>query len=204
MVLTPTYHVFEMYTPFQEATYLPIDLESEVVQCSTEYFKQKANTADNTTRPCPLLSASAAKTQDGSLVLAITNVSLDKDQTIDFDIPGYKAKTVSGRILTSKQASDFNDFQHPNVVAPKEFKDAKLAKNVLTVKIQVILLQLANKIIIHNDVRAGHSSQCEHHDVNRGLAGQIVGDRQLDTCYRSLYPDGCVDSQRHRARNSTC
>ena len=135
MVLTPTYHVFEMYTPFQEATYLPIDLESEVVQCSTEYFKQKANTADNTTRPCPLLSASAAKTQDGSLVLAITNVSLDKDQTIDFDIPGYKAKTVSGRILTSKQASDFNDFQHPNVVAPKEFKNAKLAKNVLTVKI---------------------------------------------------------------------
>ena len=86
-------------------------------------------------RPCPLLSASAAKTQDGSIVLAITNVSLDKDQTIDFDIPGYKAKTVSGRILTSKQASDFNDFQHPNVVAPKEFKDAKLAKNVLTVKI---------------------------------------------------------------------
>ena len=44
MVLTPTYHVFEMYTPFQEATYLPVDLESEVVQCSTEYFKQKANT----------------------------------------------------------------------------------------------------------------------------------------------------------------
>ena len=135
MVLTPTYHVFEMYTPFQEATYLPVDLESEVVQCSTEYFKQKANTADNTTRPCPLLSASAAKTQNGSLVLAITNVSLDKDQTIDFDIPGYKAKTVSGRILTSKQASDFNDFQHPNLVAPKAYNDAKLTKNVLTVKI---------------------------------------------------------------------
>ena len=135
MVLTPTYHVFEMYTPFQEATYLPVDLESEVVQCSTEYFKEKAKTADNTTRPCPLLSASAAKTQDGSLVLAITNVSLNKDQTIDFDIAGFNAKTVTGRILTSKKADDFNDFQHPNVVAPKEFKDAKFAKNVLTVKI---------------------------------------------------------------------
>ena len=82
-----------------------------------------------------MLSASAAKTQDGSLVLAITNVSLNKDQTIDFDIAGFNAKTVTGRILTSKKADDFNDFQHPNVVAPKEFKDAKLAKNVLTVKI---------------------------------------------------------------------
>ena len=135
MVLTPTYHVFEMYTPFQEATYLPLDLETETIQCSKEYFKEKAKTADNTTRPCPLLSASAAKTQDGSLVLAVTNVSLDKDQTIDFQIDGFKAKAVSGRILTSKKADDYNDFQHPSVVAPKEYKDAKLKKGVLTVKV---------------------------------------------------------------------
>ena len=135
MVLTPTYHVFEMYTPFQEATYLPLDLESETIQCSKEYFKEKAKTADNTTRPCPLLSASAAKTQDGSLVLAVTNVSLDKDQTVDFQIDGFQAKAVSGRILTSKKADDYNDFQHPNVVAPKEYKDAKLKKGVLTVKV---------------------------------------------------------------------
>ena len=37
MVLTPTYHVFEMYTPFQEATYLPLDLESEVKAVSRGY-----------------------------------------------------------------------------------------------------------------------------------------------------------------------
>jgi len=135
MVLTPTYHVFEMYTPFQEATYLPLDLESETVQCSKEYFKEKAKTSDNTTRPCPLLSASAAKTVDGSLVLAVTNVSLDKDQTIDFDIQGYAAKQVSGRILTSKNVADYNDFKSPNVVAPKDYKDAKIKKGILTVKV---------------------------------------------------------------------
>ncbi len=135
MVLTPTYWVFQMYTPFQEATYLPVDLESETIQCSTEYFKEKQKTADNTTRPCPLLSASAAKTTDGGIVLALTNVSLDKAQTVDFNLEGYNAKTVSGRILTSKNVADFNDFTHPNVVAPKEYKDAKLKKNVLSVKI---------------------------------------------------------------------
>ena len=135
MVLTPTYHVFEMYTPFQEATYLPLDLESETIQCSKEYFKEKAKTADNTTRPCPLLSASAAKTVDGSLVLAVTNVSLDKDQTIDFDIQGFAAKQVAGRILTSKNVADYNDFNSPNVVAPKEYKDAKLKKGILTLKV---------------------------------------------------------------------
>ena len=135
MVLTPTYHVFEMYTPFQEATYLPLDLESEIMAVSKGYYKEKKEAKDEGYRPCPMLSASAAKTTDGSLVLAITNVSLDKDQTIDFNIEGYSAKTVSGRILTSKKADDYNDFNHPDVVAPKAYNDAKLKKGVLTVMV---------------------------------------------------------------------
>ena len=135
MVLTPTYHVFEMYTPFQEATYLPVDLESEIVAVSKAYFKEKEGAKDAGYRPCPLLSASAAKTKDGSLVLAITNVSLDTDKTIDFQIDGYNAKSVSGRILTSKNVADYNDFQHPNEIAPAEYKDAKLKKDLLTVKV---------------------------------------------------------------------
>ena len=135
MVLTPTYHVFQMYTPFQEATYLPVDLNSEIVQVNKEYFKEKQNAKDAGYRPCPLLSASAAKTTDGSIILAVTNVSLDKAQTIDFDIDGYNGKSVNGKILTSKNVADFNDFNHPNVVAPAEFKDAKLKKNKLTVKV---------------------------------------------------------------------
>lgn len=124
-----------MYTPFQEATYLPLDLESEIMAVSKGYFKEKKEAKDQGYRPCPMLSASAAKTQDGSIVLAVTNVSLDKDQTIDFSIDGFSAKQVSGRILTSKNAADYNDFNHPNVVAPKTFSDASLKKGVLTVKV---------------------------------------------------------------------
>ena len=135
MVLTPTYHVFQMYTPFQEATYLPVDLKSDVMAVSKAYFKEKQNAKDAGYRPCPLLSASAAKTKDGSIVLAITNVSLDKDQTIDFQLAGYTAKQVSGRILTSKNVADFNDFQHPDIISPKAFKDAKLKNGTLTVAV---------------------------------------------------------------------
>jgi alpha-N-arabinofuranosidase len=135
MVLTPTYHVFEMYTPFQEATFLPLDLETETIQVSKAYFKEKEGAKDAGYRPCPLLSASAAKTTDGSLILAVTNVSLDTDKTIDVKIDGYQAKTVTGRILTSKKADDYNDFQHPDVVAPKQYKDAKLKNGVLTMKV---------------------------------------------------------------------
>ena len=124
-----------MYTPFQEATYLPVDLTSEVMAVSKEYFKEKKGAKDAGYRPCPMLSASAAKTTDGSIVLAVTNVSLDKDQTIDFAIDGFNAKSVSGRILTSKNVADYNDFKNPNVVAPKAYNDAKLNKGVLTVKV---------------------------------------------------------------------
>jgi alpha-N-arabinofuranosidase len=128
MVLTPTYHVFEMYTPFQEATSLPVDIDTETIQVSKAYFKEKEGAKDAGYRPCPLLSASAAKAQDGSIVFAVTNVSLDKDQTLDISIDGFKAKSVTGRILTSKRVDDYNDFQHPAVVAPKPFNDAKLSK----------------------------------------------------------------------------
>ena len=68
-------------------------------------------------------------------MLAITNVSLDKAQTIEFAIDGFKAKNVSGRILTSKNVADFNDFKNPDVVSPKEYKNAKIKKGVLTVNV---------------------------------------------------------------------
>ncbi len=144
MVLTPTYHVFEMYTPFQEATFLPVDLQSETVACSKEYFKEKQKSGDNSTRPCPLLSASAAKTTDGSLVLAVTNVSLDKDQTIDFQLNGYQGKEVTARILTSKNVADYNDFDHPTVVAPQSYRDVRLKKGVLTVTVPAKSLVVLN------------------------------------------------------------
>jgi alpha-N-arabinofuranosidase len=31
--------------------------------------------------------------------------------------------------------ADYNDFNSPNVVAPKEYKDAKLKKGILTLKV---------------------------------------------------------------------
>ena len=134
MVLTPTYHVFQMYTPFQDATFLPIDIESKTMKVSKAYFKDKAD-KDAGERTLPLISASAAKAKDGSIVLALTNVSLDESETLDIALQGCTAKTVSGRILTSKNVADYNDFTNPDKVAPADFRDAKLKKGVLTVKL---------------------------------------------------------------------
>lgn len=122
MVLTPTYHVFRMYQPFQDATYLPLD-----VKCDSMKVR------DN--RTIPMVSASAAKTKDGNMVISLANVSLDKAQNIDIDIENAGIKNISGEILTSKNISDYNDFNNPDVVKPVPFKDVKVKRNTLKVKI---------------------------------------------------------------------
>ncbi len=122
IVLTPTYHVFRMYQPFQDATYLPLD-----VKCDSMKVR------DN--RTIPMVSASAAKTKDGNMVISLANVSLDKAQNVDIDIENAGIKNIKGEILTSKNIGDYNDFNNPDVVMPVPFKDVKVKRNTLKVKI---------------------------------------------------------------------
>ena len=62
-------------------------------------------------------------------------MSLDKAQQVELKLDGAAAKAVNGQILACKKVSDFNDFEHPDVLKPAAFKDAKLNKNTLKVKI---------------------------------------------------------------------
>ena len=129
MVLTPTYHVFNMYKDFQEATYLPMD-----VKCDSMDVRGDDHARDG--RKIPLVSTSAAKKADGTIVVALANVSLDKAQQVEFNLDGAAApKTITGLILSCNKVSDYNDFEHPDVVKPAAFKDAKVKKNTLKVKI---------------------------------------------------------------------
>ena len=145
MVLTPTYHVFEMYKPFQEATFLPFDLKCEQINVRHEMNKEMDESDENGFRTLPLISASAAKTASGSIIISLTNVSLDKKKEISINLNGFKGKDVTGRILTSKSVADYNDFDNPNRVKPVAFKDAKLKKDQLTVKLpakSIVVLEI--------------------------------------------------------------
>ncbi len=129
MVLTPTYHVFQMYTPFQEATYLPLDLECSEMRVQHDWKKPVDPSNDEQGyRTLPLVSASAAKTAEGDIVVSLINVSLDKAQDITIDIDGLTAKSVSGRLLTCKRVEEYNDFDTPDRIAPIDFKGCRLDK----------------------------------------------------------------------------
>jgi alpha-N-arabinofuranosidase len=120
MLLTPTYHVFEMYNVHQDATYLPLDLTCE----------RKA-VRDN--RVLPMVSATASRDQNGVIHISLSNIDLKETQEIELSLGDVKAKSVSGRILTSQNITDYNSYDNPNKVAPKAFNGAKVNKGNLKI-----------------------------------------------------------------------
>lgn len=139
MVLTPTYYVFKMYRGFQDATYLPMDVTTDSMNVEGGHMFKMVN------GKIPDVSVSAARKKDGSFIISLANTSLDKAQATKIILDGTKIKTVNGDILTSDKINDYNDFNNPDKVKEKVFKDAKIKKNVLNIKIpakSIIVLNL--------------------------------------------------------------
>ena len=122
MVLTPTYHVFKMYQPFQDATALPLEI-------SCDSIKVREN------QTIPTIYSSAAKTKDNSIIVSLANISLDKSQDIDIASDLSTINNITGEILKCKNISDYNNFEHPQTITPHVFKDMKIKKNIIKIKI---------------------------------------------------------------------
>ncbi len=122
MTLTPTYHVFRMYNVHQDATYLPIELNTKTM-----------DVRDN--RTIPLLSATASKNKEGVIHISLSNIHLTEAQEVVITIDDLKKGNVTGEILEANSIDDHNTFDNPNKVAPKEFKGAKFSKGNLVVKL---------------------------------------------------------------------
>ena len=91
-----------------------------------------------------MVSATASR-KDGLTHISLSNVDLNEEQEITIKLDGMNIKSVSGRILTSDKIDDYNSFENPDVVCPKEFKDAKISKNTLKVKLpakSIVTLEL--------------------------------------------------------------
>lgn len=131
LVLTPTYHVMEMYSVHHDATMLPLDLK-----CGDYNFGSEK---------LPAISASASKDQQGLTHLSLVNIDATKAQEVSVDIRGAKFSSVTGRILTSPKIQDFNTFDQPDNVKPAAFKEATLSASTLKIKLpphSVVVLEL--------------------------------------------------------------
>ncbi len=75
MVLTPTYHVMEMYNFHQDATYLPLTLQSNKYEMGNEKL--------------PAVSVSASKDKSGLIHISLVNIDLQKMQDVSVDVSKY-------------------------------------------------------------------------------------------------------------------
>ncbi len=131
MLLTPTYHVFDMYKLHQDAKLLPITI------ASPDY------TVDN--QKIPAVNVSASQDSTGTIHISLVNVDANKSVTIKTSLANINFKTITGQILTAAKFTDINTFENKNVVVPTVFNGAKKDGNDLVItlpKLSVVVLEL--------------------------------------------------------------
>jgi len=105
IVLTPTYYVYRMYVPFQDATFVPVT------------FNPGTYAHDN--MALPRVDALAAKDNAGKLWLEVTNVDPNRLVEIEVGLAGTAAKSAAGETLTAPKVDSVNTFESPNTAVPK-------------------------------------------------------------------------------------
>ena len=131
MVLTPTYHVFEMYKVHQDATLIPV-----VISAPEYKFDKTAMTA---------LNASASRDKDGKLHLSLVNLDPNKSAQITMKIAGAIAKNITGRVLTAGAMDAINTFDKPDAVKPVQFTGFKIQGDQVTMTVpskSVVVLEI--------------------------------------------------------------
>jgi alpha-N-arabinofuranosidase len=131
MVLTPTYYVFKMYVPFQDATFVPVAFD--------------AGTYTHGNISLPRVDAIAAKDTAGKLWLAITNLDPNQAIEVEANLASITAKSAVGETLTAPKVDGVNTFEAPNTVVPKpvsaEVQGGKLALKLEPKSVTVISVE---------------------------------------------------------------
>jgi alpha-N-arabinofuranosidase len=130
MVLTPTYHAFDMYKVHQDAVKLPVHLESE------------------TSGGVPAVSASASQDDGGKIHVSLTNVDPVNEQSVKIELRGCVVSpsvAVKGRIITAERIQDHNTFEKPDAVTLESFPGAAVSGGSVAVLLpprSVVTLEL--------------------------------------------------------------
>lgn len=132
MVLTPTYHVFEMYTVHHDALMLPI------TETSAAWYALGADSIR-------AVSASASRDRQGVVHVTLSNLDPTRPRAVSAELRGVRATAVTGRVLTAPAMNALNTFEQPDAVKPASFVGAQVAGGRLTATLpprSVVVLEL--------------------------------------------------------------
>jgi alpha-N-arabinofuranosidase len=121
MLLTPTYHVFDLFKVHMEAKLIPLKFTSP--QYTVEGQSVSA------------INASASIDSTGVVHITLVNVDPTKKINVNTALSGLKWSKVTGRILTSGKFNDYNSFDNPNKIIVKPFTGAKKTGSQLNVEL---------------------------------------------------------------------
>jgi len=113
LILTPTYHVMEMFNVHQNATLLPLTFSSNNYTLNKENLKA--------------VSVSASVDSNKLIHISLVNIDANKSQEVSIAIRGIKPGAVSGRILSSPRLQDHNTFENPEKIKPLSYKGAMVS-----------------------------------------------------------------------------
>ena len=108
MLLTPTYHVFDLYKEHQDATLLDSYVEAKEIGVGEAKV--------------PSLHQSASVDAEGRVHVTVTNLSVSDSQALELSVPGKENAAVSIRVLTGSMNAH-NTFDAPETVKIESFTD---------------------------------------------------------------------------------
>ncbi len=131
MVRTPTYWVYQLYKPWQDAEAIPVEVDSPW------YGKDQY--------VLPAVSASAVRAKDGALRIALANADPERPAAVSVTLSGAAPASVDGQILTAPQMNAHNSFDSPDALRPAPFAGAHVIGDRLSVELpakSVVVLRL--------------------------------------------------------------
>lgn len=131
MLLTPTYHIFDMYKVHHGARLLSMEFESPDYALGGDKISQ--------------ISVSSSQDKEGKIHISICNLSPWQDADIDIDIRGFAPRYATGSIITSHEINAKNTFDAPNNLVIKCLEGIGLVNNHVVGKLppkSVVMLEI--------------------------------------------------------------
>lgn len=116
MFLTPTYHVFRMYMPHQEALHIPVTIGNNIV----------LQQADGVLADVPQTDATASLLDDGSIAVNACNTDLYNSLTLRLHVGKSGLQVAESEILHAAHPQAHNTFAAPDAVSPTLFSGYRI------------------------------------------------------------------------------
>jgi len=132
LILTPTYHVFKLFTKHQGNRLVPLQLRTDNYNWGDEAI--------------PALNASASVDEEGTVFLTLCNLAPEEETEVNVGFGGKDIGELSAEALTAGEMDAHNTFEEPERIKPVEFENMKVMESDLNISLppkSVVVVEVA-------------------------------------------------------------